>query len=102
MKKFDGRPPLAPVVMPARDMAFVHIAWWHQSTDRVRDLEWAKKYFPPEEMDPTKMHPDRMEAFYTENLEYVCPDHGMLGLDRGLKDLKLSNRNTECSAKLLT
>ena len=102
MKKFDGRPPLAPAVMPARDMAFVYITWWRQSTDRVRDLEWAKKYFPPEVMDRTKMDPDKMEAFYTENLEYICPDNGMLGLDRELKDLKLSNRRMEFWDKILT
>jgi len=102
MKKFDGRPPLVPAVMPARDQAFVFIAWWRASTDRVRDLEWAKKYFPPEVMDRTKMDPDKMEAFYAENLEYICPDNGLLGVDKELKDLKLSNRKMEFWDKLLT
>jgi len=91
MKRFDGRKPLSPVVAPARETAYVWIQWL-RDTPGVKTPEWAKKVFPLEVQEATELKPDRLEAWYRENHEWICPSGEGLGADPDLKALKVPNR----------
>jgi hypothetical protein len=91
MKRFDGRRPIAPMVSVSREMAFIYVQWL-RDTPGPKVPDWVLKTFPPEVRDETDLKPDRMDAWYKANLEWLCPAGDGIGADPDLRALKVPNR----------
>jgi hypothetical protein len=98
MKKFDGKRPLAPPAMAPRELVFHYIEWLRDARDED-SLVAAKRRFPDDVREKTRTDPDKLEAYYKQNYELLCPaggDSGGFRADADLEELgKFSNRKLE-------
>ena len=98
MKKFDGKRPLVKPEAQARETVF-HLIERLRDADGDEELAAAKRRFPDDVREKTKTDPDRLEAYYTEGYERICPVGGETGgfrVDPDLDELgKVSNRKFE-------
>jgi hypothetical protein len=98
MKKFDGRRPLAGLAMSSRELVFHYIEWLRDARDED-SLVAAKRRFPDDVREKTRTDPDKLEAYYKQNYELLCPaggDSGGFRADADLEELgKFSNRKLE-------
>lgn len=98
MKKFDGKRPLAAPVMSPRELVFHYIEWLRDADDED-SLVYAKRRFPDDVREKTRTDPDKLEAYYKEGYERICPaagDSGGFRADPDLEELgKVSNRKLE-------
>lgn len=98
MKKFDGKRPLANVAMAPRELA-LHYVEWLRDADDEDSLVAAKRRFPDDVREKTRTDPDKLEAYYKQNYELLCPaggDSQGFRADPDLEELgKFSNRKLE-------
>jgi hypothetical protein len=98
MKKFDGMKPLVAPTMTPRELVWHYIDWLRKANDED-SLISAKRRFPDDVREKTKTDPDKLEAFYKEAYERLCPAGGESGgfrPDPELEELgKVSNRKPE-------
>lgn len=98
MKKFDGKRPLVAPQMSPRELVYHYIEWLREAGDE-ESLAAAKRRFPDDVREKTKTDPDKLEAYYKENYERLCPAGGDSGGFRADPDLdeigKTPNRKIE-------
>ncbi|HZN62423.1 MAG TPA: hypothetical protein VFC90_08475 [Planctomycetota bacterium] len=98
MKKFDGKRPLVAPQMSPRELVFHYIEWLRDADDED-SLVAAKRRFPDDVREKTKTDPDKLEAYYKEHYERLCPAGGESGGFRADPDLdelgKVGNRKLE-------
>jgi hypothetical protein len=98
MKKFDGKKPLVKPEAEPREMAF-HLIERLRDADGDEAMAYAKRRFPDDVREKTKTDPDKLEAYYTEGYERICPAGGEsrgFRVDPDLDELgKVSNRKFE-------
>ena len=71
---------------------------WLKEADGEDALIAAKRRFPDDVREKTKTDPDKLEAYYKENYEKLCPasgDSGGFRSDPDLDELKVGNRKIE-------
>ena len=98
MKKFDGRKPLVTPQASPREMIWHYIEYL-RNADGDEELAWAKRRFPDDVREKTRTDPDKLEAYYKECYERMCPAGGESGgfrADADLEELgKVSNRKMD-------
>lgn len=98
MKKFDGKRPLVAPAMTPREVVYHYIEWLRNADDED-SLVAAKRRFPEDVREKTRTDPDKLEAYYKENYERLCPAGGNgdgFRADPDLDELgKVSNRKIE-------
>ena len=98
MKKFDGKRPLVAPQTSPRELVFHYIEWLREAGDED-SMAAAKRRFPDDVREKTKTDPDKLEAYYKENLDRLCPAGGDSGGFRADPDLdeigKRPNRKIE-------
>lgn len=97
MQGFEGVTPLVGDEAPAREYVrqYIHRVRLAQA-EGVELKNYYLSRFPEEVREATGMDPDRLLAYYEENLEFLrADDRGVLGVDDGLRRLGISNRRRE-------
>ncbi len=98
MKSFDGKRPLVSPTMSPREIVFHYIEWLRDADDED-SLVAAKRRFPDDVREKTRTDPDKLEAYYKEHYERICPAGGESGGFRADPDLdelgKVSNRKID-------
>ena len=99
MKQFDGRRPLVTPATSPRDMVFHYIEWLRDA-DGDEEQAAAKRRFPDDVREKTRTDPDKLEAYYKEHRERLCPTGGNTSgfrADPELVELAIaSNRHLDC------
>lgn len=98
MKKFDGKRPLVSPIMTPREYVF-HLVERLRDADGDEELASAKRRFPDDVREKTRTDPDKLDAYYKEHYERLCPASGDSGGFRADPDLdelgKVSNRKID-------
>jgi len=97
MKKFDGKTPLVSPISQSRDLALLYT----QYLAKYANADWLKKMYPEEVRKSTGLDAAKIEAYYSENLEYVRVVDGAFAVDPDAKTLGVSNRKPAILDRIL-
>jgi Thiol:disulfide interchange protein DsbD, N-terminal len=88
IKKFDGQKPFVRKTGSGREWALVYAGYAKQYGDK----DFVKSLFPEDVRRRFGKDPDKLLAYYNENLEYLIPAQNGFAVDEDVKGLGMSNR----------
>jgi Thiol:disulfide interchange protein DsbD, N-terminal len=91
IKKFDGQKPFVTKTGSGRQWALVYAGYVKQYSDQ----DFVKDLFPEDLRRRFGKDPEKLVAYYRENLEYLIPAGNGFAVDEDVKGLGLSNRKGE-------
>ncbi len=91
IKKFDGQKPFVTKKASGREWALVYAGYMKQ----YQGQEFIKQLFPADLLRRFEKEPEKLVAYYRENLEYLIPSQNGFAVDEDVKELGLSNRKVE-------
>ena len=88
IKKFDGQKPFVTKKASGREWVLVYAGYMKQ----YQGQDFVKRLFPEDLLRRFEKDPDKLVAYYRENLEYLIPAQDGFAVDEDVKALGLSNR----------
>ncbi len=91
IRKFDGQKPIVRRKASGQEWAVVYAGYMKQ----YQGQEFVKQLFPDDLRRRFEKNPEKLVAYYQENLEYLLPSQNGFAVDEEVKVLELSNRKVE-------
>jgi len=101
MRAFAGRTPLVKKRAQSREWALVYVDYLRQFAGKLDENEWLKKLFPVEITGELGFDPEKLEAYYRENVEFLHSGKEGFEADPDLLELGAPNRSLAFFEKVI-